>query len=125
MQQNTFLWKEETQTKEKGEKGILEEGEGANKRNFLKVLGAGLGIAGLGSMMGGQSFAEEEKKGKYVIVITHGGDNPNRAMFGHLMAQTVAEKDRERFDGADPANKKKTERIESPIYKKFWNPLTS
>ncbi len=75
----------------------MEDGEGANKRDFLKALGAGLGIAGLGSMMGVQSFAEAEKKGKYVIVITHGGDDPNRAIFGLLMAQVVADKDGERF----------------------------
>src|SRR4030042_7168118 len=82
--------KEETKMKEKDEKRMMEDGEGANKRDFLKVLGAGLGIAGLSSMMGGQSFAEEDKKGKYVIVITHGGNDPNRAIFGPLMAQTVA-----------------------------------
>ena len=115
--------------KEKEEKRIVEEGEGANKRDFLKVLGAGLGIAGLSSMMGGQSFAQEDKKGKYVIVITHGGNDPNRAIFGLLMAQTVADKGWGRvhvwmtLDGADLVNKKKTERIESPIYKKFGNAL--
>jgi uncharacterized protein (DUF1501 family) len=75
--------------KEREEKRIMEDGEGANKRDFLKVLGAGLGIAGLSSMMGGQSFAQEDKKGKYVIVITHGGNDPNRAIFGLLMAQYV------------------------------------
>jgi hypothetical protein len=75
--------------KEREEKRIMEDGEGANKRDFLKVLGAGLGIAGLSSMMGGQSFAQEDKKGKYVIVITHGGNYPNRAIFGLLMAQYV------------------------------------
>jgi len=37
--------------KEKEEKKIMEEGERANKRDFLKVLGAGFGIAGLSSMM--------------------------------------------------------------------------
>jgi len=37
-------------------------------------------------MLGGQSFAEEDKKGKYVIVITHGRNDPNRAIFGLLMA---------------------------------------
>jgi hypothetical protein len=83
--------------KEKEEKRIMEESEGANKRDFLKVLGAGLGIAGLGSMMGGPSFAQEDKKGKYVIVITHGGDDPNRALFGLLMAQVVADKGWKRF----------------------------
>jgi len=39
--------------KEKEEKTIVEDGEGTNKRDFLKVLGAGFGIAGLSSMMGG------------------------------------------------------------------------
>jgi len=115
--------------KEREEKRIMEDGEGANKRDFLKVLGAGLGIAGLSSMMGGQSFAQEDKKGKYVIVITHGGNDPNRAIFGLLMAQTVADKGWGRvhvwmtLDGADLVNKKKTKQIESPIYKKFGNAL--
>jgi hypothetical protein len=114
---------------EKEEKRIMEEGEGTNKRDFLKVLGAGLGIAGLSAMMGGQSFADVEKKGKYVIVITRGGNDPNRAIFGLLMAQTVADKAWGKvhvwmtLDGADLVNKKKTERIESPIYKKFGNAL--
>lgn len=44
--------------KEKDEKRIMEEGEGANKRDFLKVLGTGLGIAGLTSMM---SFFRKKK----------------------------------------------------------------
>ena len=113
--------------KEKDGKRIMEDGEGTNKRDFLKVLGAGFGIAGLSSMMGGQSFAQEDKKGKYVIVITHGGNDPNRAIFGLLMAQTVADKGWGKvhvwmtLDGADLVNKKKTERIDSPIYKKFGN----
>jgi hypothetical protein len=38
--------------KEKEEKRDMEDGEGASKRDYLKVLGAGLGIAGLSSMMG-------------------------------------------------------------------------
>jgi len=113
---------------EKDEKKILEAGEGANKRDFLKALGAGLGIAGFGSMIGGQSFAEE-KKGKYVIVITHGGSDPNRAILGLLLAQTVADKGWGKvyvwmtLDGADLVHKKRTERIDSPIYKKFGNAL--
>jgi hypothetical protein len=42
----------------------MKDGEGTHKRDFLKVPGAGLRIAGLGSMTGGQTFAEE-KKGEY------------------------------------------------------------
>jgi predicted peroxiredoxin len=109
------------------EKKAKEEEMGPkNKRDFLKAMGAGLGIAGLTSVMGGQAFAQE-KKGKYVVVITHGGNDPNRAIFGLLMAETAADKGWGQvhvwmtLDGADLACKKKTDRIESPIYKKFGN----
>lgn len=40
--------KEDLQMKEEEKKKRMEDGEGANKRDFLKVLGAGLGIAGIG-----------------------------------------------------------------------------
>ncbi len=106
----------------------MKEDERTNKRNFLKVLGAGIGMAGLSSMMGGQALADE-KKGKYIVVITQGGNDPNRAILALLLAQTVADKGWGKvhvwmtLDGADLANKKKTERIESPIYKKFGNAL--
>jgi predicted peroxiredoxin len=109
-------------------KGPLESKEGTGKRDFLKAMGAGIGIAGVGSMMGAQVFAADiEKKGKYVIVITHGGNDPNRAIFGLLMAQAVADKGWGKvyvwvtLEGADLVNKKKMERIDSPIYKKFGN----
>ena len=109
------------------EKMAMEEGEGTNKRDFLKVLGAGLGLAGITSALGGRAFARGDKKGKYIIVITHGGNDPNRAIFGLLMAETAADKGWGQvhvwmtLDGADLANKKKTDRIDSPIYKKFGN----
>ena len=115
--------------KEKEEKKVVAGDEGANKRDFLKALGAGLGFAGLTSVMGGPSLADAQTKGKYVFVITHGGDDPNRAILGLLMAQTVADKEWGKvhvwttLDGADLANKKKAERIDSPIYKKFGNAL--
>ena len=98
-----------------------------SKRDFLKTLGAGIGLAGLASVMGGPAMAQSEKKNKYVIVITHGGNDPNRAIFGLLMAETVADKGWGQvfvwmtLDGADLVNKKKTDRIDSPIYKKFGN----
>jgi predicted peroxiredoxin len=75
--------------------------------------------------MGGQALAEGEKKGKYLVVITHGGNDPNRAILGLLMALTAADKGWGEvqvwftLDGADLANKAKVERIDSPIYKKF------
>ena len=80
-------------------------------------------------MMGAQAFADIDKKGKYVFVITPGGNDPNRAIFGLLMAQAIAEKGGGKvyiwmtLDGADLVNKNKTERIKSPIYKKFENAL--
>jgi predicted peroxiredoxin len=96
-----------------------------SKRDFLKTLGTGLGIAGLASVMGGQAFAQSDKKGKYVVVITHGADDPNRAIFGLLMAMTAGDKGWGdvhvwmTLGGADLAHKKRTDKIESPIYKSF------
>ena len=60
--------------------------------DFLKTLAAGAGIAGVASLMGGQAFADMEKKGKYVFVITHGGNDPNRAILALILAQLVADK---------------------------------
>jgi predicted peroxiredoxin len=109
------------------EKMAMEEGEGTNKRDFLKVFGMGLGLAGITSALGGPAFAQGDKKGKYIIVITHGGNDPNRAILGLLLAETVANKGWGQvyvwmtLDGADLVNKKKMDRIDSPIYKKFGN----
>ena len=104
-----------------------EEIEKESKRDFLKTVGAGLGMAGLATVLGGQAFARSDKKGKYVVVITHGADDPNRAIFGLLMAMTAADKGWGKVNvwmtlgGADLANKKRTDKIESPIYKSFGN----
>ncbi len=101
--------------------------EKESKRDFLKTVGAGLGMAGLAAALGGQAFAKSDAKGKYVVVITHGADDPNRAIFGLLMAMTAAEKGWGQVNvwmtlgGADLANKKRTDKIESPIYKSFGN----
>lgn len=107
----------------------LESTHGVSRGDFLKTLGVGLGAAGLGTLLGGQAFADMEKKGKYVIVVTHGADDPNRAIFALLMAQVVADKGWGpvhvwmTLQGAELANKTKTERIDSPIFKKFGNAL--
>jgi predicted peroxiredoxin len=103
--------------------------EAVSRLDFLKTLGIGLGAAGLGSMMGGQAFAEGEKKGKYIVVITSGGNNPNRAILPLILANVAADKGWGSvhvwmtLEGADLANKNKVERIESPIFKKFGNAL--
>lgn len=105
------------------------QGEGVNRMDFLKSLGAGLGAVGLASMMGGQALADMEKKGKYIFVVTNGGNNPNRAILALILAQVVADKGWGSVDvwmtleGADLAHKNKAERIDSPIFKKFGNAL--
>ncbi len=104
-----------------------EEIEKESKRDFLKTVGAGLGMAGLATVLGGQAFAKSDEKGKYVVVITHGADDPKRAIFGLLMAMTAGDKGWGQVNvwmtlgGADLANKKRTDKIESPIYKSFGN----
>jgi predicted peroxiredoxin len=100
-----------------------ERQEAISRNDFLKAIGVGLGAAGMVSMMGGQALAEGEKKGKYLVAITHGGNDPNRAILGLLMALNSPGEVQVWFtlDGADLANKTKVERIDSPIFKKFGN----
>ncbi len=106
-----------------------EETEGLSRSDFLKSLGMGLGAAGIISAMGGQAFADIEKKGKYVFVVTNGANNPNRAVLALIMARIVAEKGWGAvhvwmtLEGAELAHKDKVERIDSPIFKKFGNAL--
>ena len=101
--------------------------QGINRHDFLKKVGMGLGAAGLVSMMGGAALAEESKGNRYIVVITHGGDDPNRAILALLCAWTAVDKGFGSvhiwmtLDGADLANKTKAGRIDSPIYKKFGN----
>jgi predicted peroxiredoxin len=118
---------EEDHMGDKAEGTEKQHGQDTSKRDFLKTIGAGIGVAGLASVMGGQAFAQSEKKGKYVVVITHGADDPNRAIFGLLMAMTAGDKGWGEvhvwmtLGGADLAHKKRTDKIESPIYKSFGN----
>ena len=66
-----------------------------------------------------------------MFVITRGGSDPNWAISGLLMAQTVAEKEWGKvyvwmtLDGADLVNKNQREGIKSPIDEKFGNALES
>jgi predicted peroxiredoxin len=118
----------------KGEQNMAKELEGAEqsgpqegltRNDFLKACGVGLGAAGMVSLMGGAALAEGEKKGKYLVAITNGGNDPNRAILGLLMALTAAEKGWGEvhvwftLEGADLACKAKAEKIDSPIFKKF------
>ncbi len=113
----------------KNDVGQNAEQEGVSRLDFLKTLGIGLGAAGLGTLMGGQALAEGDKKGKYVVVVTNGGNNPNRAILSLLLAGVAADKGWGSvhvwmtLEGADLASKSKVERIESPIFKKFGNAM--
>jgi predicted peroxiredoxin len=106
-----------------------EENEGVSRYDFLKSLGIGLGAAGLGAVMGGQALADGEKKGKYVVVITNGGNDPNRAILALILASVAADKGWGSvnvwmtLEGADLACKSKAERIESAVFKKFGNAM--
>ena len=99
-----------------------------NRHDFLKNIGMGLGAVGLASMMGGVATAAEEGTvNRYLVAITHGGEDPNRAILGLLLAFTALDKGFGSvhvwmtLGGAELANKTKASRIESPIFKKFGN----
>jgi predicted peroxiredoxin len=117
----------EAEMDEEKKEAVTKETEQESKRDFLKVLGAGIGMAGMASFMGGPASAQADKKGKYIFVITHGADDVNRAILGLLLAQIAGDKGWGQVNvwltlgGADLANKKRTEKIESPIYKPFGN----
>jgi predicted peroxiredoxin len=101
--------------------GIEQQG----KRDFIKTVGAGLGMAGLATLMGGQALAADEGKQRYIVVATHGGNDPNRAILALLTALTALDKGFGSvhvwltIDGADMAHKTKVGKIISPIYKSF------
>jgi len=101
--------------------------QGINRHDFLKRVGMGLGAAGIASMIGGTALADNAKGTRYIIVITSGGNDPNRAILALLCAWTALDKGFGSvhvwmtLEGADLANKTKAGRIESPIYKQFGN----
>jgi len=114
--------------KELPENQEIKEGQALNRHDFLKTLGMGLGAVGLASIMSGVATAADEGKAThYIVALTHGGEDPNRAILGLLMAFTALDKGFGSvhvwmtLGGAELANKTKAGRIESPIFKKFGN----
>lgn len=101
--------------------------DGISREDFLKGVGAGLGVVALGGIMGGQALAASGETRKYIVAITNGGNNPNRAILGLLMALTAQDKGFGSvhvwmtLEGAELAVKGKADRIDSPIFKKFGN----
>jgi len=105
----------------------MEKDDGISREDFLKSMGAGLGAVALGAVMGGQAFAAQGESRKYIVAITHGGNNSNRAILALLMALTAQDKGFGAvhvwmtLEGAELAVKNKADRIDSPIFKKFGN----
>lgn len=103
--------------------------ESLSRLDFLKTVGLGAGAAGIAAMMGGQAFADIEKKGKYVFVITNGTNDPNRAILALVCAKAVASKGWGdvhiwmTLQGAELTIKDKAARIESPIFKNYGTAL--
>ena len=112
---------------EKEHQEKIRDDVGISRHDFIKGIGMGLGAAGLASIVGGPAMAEEAKGQRYVVVITHGGNDPNRAILALLCAWTALDKGFGAvhvwmtLEGAELANKTKAGRIESPIFKKFGN----
>ena len=104
----------------------MEDNRGISREDFLKSVGAGLGAAALGGLMAaGPALAAPVEGKRYIMVITNGGNNPNRAILSLLLAWTALDKGLGpvhvwmTLEGAELAVKNKAERIESPIFKKF------
>ncbi|HJV34626.1 DsrE family protein [Geomonas sp.] len=105
------------------------QSEAVSRLDFLKSVGLGAGAAGIAAMMGGQAFADIEKKGKYVFIITNGTNDPNRAILALICARAVASKGWGdvhvwmTLQGAELSLKDKAARMESPIFKKYGTAL--
>jgi len=103
----------------------MDGNDGISREDFLKGVGAGLGAMALGGLVSGTAVAAEGSGKRYVVVLTNGGTNSNRAILGLLMAWTALDKGFGSvhvwmtLEGAEIAVKGKAERIESPIFKKF------
>jgi predicted peroxiredoxin len=103
--------------------------ESVSRLDFIKTIGLGVGAAGIAAMMGGQAFADIEKKGKYVFVITNGTNDPNRAVLALICAKAVASKGWGdvhiwmTLQGAELTLKDKAAKIESPIFKNYGTAL--
>lgn len=100
------------------------------RADFLKTLGlAGLGILGAGAMVSHPAAAEEGKKPRYVYVVTHGADDPNRAIWSLLVADVTLKKEMGSvhvwftLEGADLCRKGHAEKVTSPIFLKWGNAL--
>jgi hypothetical protein len=65
--------------------------DGMSRQDFLQGIGLGLGAAGIASLTSSQAFAAEEKTDRYIVSITHGGNDPNKAILGLRVCPPCAE----------------------------------
>lgn len=97
-----------------------------SRSDFLKNAGlAGLGLFGLNTMMSAPVSAEEGKNTQYCVVISHGTDDPNRAILALVLAEVALKKGLGKvhvwmtLGGADLCQKGHPEKISSAIFNSF------
>ncbi|MEZ6189603.1 MAG: DsrE family protein [Planctomycetota bacterium] len=99
--------------------------DGMNRADFLK--GALAGGLGLGALLGAQpALAQEgaEAGQKTLVAITHGNDDPNRAILALVLAQAAQQAGAAvrvwmTLAGADLAHAEKAAKVRSPIFHAF------
>lgn len=103
-----------------------------SRSDLLKLAGAsGLGMAALLGMAGNPAAAESKdgKKGKFLIVITSGSNDPNRAMLALLLADVIQKQDMGRvhiylaLEGSELCRVGHPEKIFSSNFHKLGNAL--
>ena len=96
--------------------------------------GALAGAAGLGLLLGAQPSQAQDQPAdpsRSLFAITHGGDDPNRAILGLVLAQAALGTAQPKpvrvwltLGGADLAHPEKAAEIRSPIFHAFGDALT-
>lgn len=92
-----------------------------DRGDFLKLLGLGGGLAGLGVLAAAPS-AQAGSEARHLIVLTHGSDDPDRAVLGLHLAQVILAKNLGTVQiwmtlrGAEVAHKEKSAAIRSTIF---------
>jgi len=94
--------------------------ERMERSDFLKLIGLGAGLAGLGAVT--QAQPVPGAPGRYLVVLTHGGDDPDRAVLALHLAQVILAKGLGSVQvwmtlrGAEVAHKEKSAALRSTIF---------
>ena len=97
------------------------EDQRMERSDFLRLFGLGAGLAGLGSISTAQS-ATQAGQGRYLFIVSHGSDDPNRAVLALLLASVAAKKGPGSVQvwmtlgGAEVAHRAKVDALRSPIF---------